>query len=222
MLRRGTKAILLFVLFLVAIVAYQRLQTGIATEVYRDRLRVLSHRYEDLRQTYNQAVKRTAVTELVVDGGRLSVVIRTVEGVRQVIQTPFDPYGEVFVDYVVIDGRLWIRRLFDAHTRPSEALVFDPLLGEVDWDAPEVAYGKAVYRRLGEGRWVVTVTGDGSLGLAIRSDPTGPIELTPCPSVQDYPQIQRQIDREIERIGVADVWGKLIGLGATMGPDPNR
>ncbi len=210
MLRRTTKIMLFFISGLTAMVIYQRLEGGIAAEIYRDRLKALSHSYEHLRQTHNQAVKRTAVTELMVSGGRLSVVIKTADGMRQVIDTPFDPYSEVFVDYVVIEGRLWIRRLFDARTQPTDALVLDPLLGEVDWDAPETVYGKAVYRRLGEGRWVVTVTGSGSLGLARRPDQGEPIELTPAPAVQDYPQLQRQIDRQIDQIGIGQVLGKLI------------
>jgi len=47
-----------------------------------------------------------------------------------------------------------------------DALVnVDPNLAEVDWNRVGHHSGKAVYRSLTEGRWLVTVTGDGSLGL---------------------------------------------------------
>lgn len=98
------------------VMGYRLVRSDIAAEIYRERLRSLADSYDQLRRTYNDAVKKTAVTELIVREGRLSVAVRTVEGVRQVIDTPFDPSNEVFVDYIVLDGRLWIRRVFDSHT----------------------------------------------------------------------------------------------------------
>ena len=212
MRRQGARLLGLLVLILTVVVGYQWLQREIAVGVYRDRLKAMGHRYERMRQDYNEAVTRTAVTELVVDRGRLSVVVRTLAGVRQTIQTPFDPNDEVFVDYVVIDGRLLVRRVFDAKTPPSQAMVLDRLLGHVDWDAPNAACGKAVYRRLSQGRWVVTVTGDGSLGLAKRPDHDAG-SLTFSPSVKDYPQVQSEIKHQVDQIGLRDVLGKLIGPG---------
>ena len=51
----------------------------------------MSEDYGELRDRYNAAVRRTAVTELVVEDGKLSVVIRTDDGEIQVLQSPFDP-----------------------------------------------------------------------------------------------------------------------------------
>lgn len=201
------------VLWVVAAVAaagvgYQWVRNRITSDIYRDRLIALSQNYEQLRRQYNEAVKRTAVTELIVEGNTVSVAICTADGQRKVIETPLRADGELYVDYVVLDGRLWIRRVFDARTPPSDAVVIDPLLREVDWDSPKMKYGKAVYRRLGEGRWVVTVTGDGSLGLA-QLEPETPAVLAPPPPVRDYPQIEREIDEQIDRIGIRDVLWRL-------------
>lgn len=212
MFRRSTMVLVVLTLSLAGVVVYQRVRGRMAAQIYRQRLQSLSDSYERLRLTYNEAVKKTAVTELIVDGGRLSVVIRTVEGDRRVVETPFDPYGEVFVDYVVTDGRLWIRRVFDGRTAPENGLVLDPLTDGVDWDGPGVAHGKAVYRRLDEGRWVVTVTGDGSLGLARCADDRD-VDLVPSPPVQDYTQIEHDLNGQIERIGVGDILRQLGSLG---------
>lgn len=144
--------------------------------------------FDTLREQYNQAVTRTAVTELHVRDGRLSVVVRTIDGDEKRIDTPYDPSGEIYVDYVVMRGRLWIRRVFDARTPPEQALVIDPSLGTLDWDDTELAHGKAVYRRLDEGAWIITVTGDGSLGLA-RCDDHTDYELAGPPVVRQYEPI---------------------------------
>jgi hypothetical protein len=176
--------------------------------VYRDRLKVLTDDYEGLRKNYNQAVRKTAVTELLVEGKSLCVSIRTAEGVLKSIPTPFDPSGEIYVDYVVIDGRLWIRRIFDARTPPEKGVVIDPKLADVDWSNAGVAHGKAVYRSLTEGRWVVTVTGDGSLGLTL-ADRNAPPDLSPPPQVRDYDQIEREVKVDVDRIGVGDVMGQI-------------
>jgi hypothetical protein len=98
--------------------------------------------------------------------GTLSVVIRTADGDTQVLNSPFDPSQEIYVAYVVSNGRLWIRRVFDESTPPGQDMVIDPRFTDVDWSADEKSHGKAAYRALGEGHWVVDVTGDGSLGLA--------------------------------------------------------
>ena len=67
------------------------------------------------------------------------------------------------------------------------------------------AVGKAVYRRLHDGRWIVTVSGDGSLGLA-HLDPGEPEpELAPPPPVKSYEQVEAELGARIERIGPAQV-----------------
>ena len=166
------------------------LRTRNAAERYRQQLAELDNDYRQLRETYNEAVARTAVTELLVEGGRVNVVIRTAEGELKRIETPFDANAEIYVDYVVLGNRLWIRRVFDNSTPPNDAVVINPVLKDVDWNASHAQYGKAVYRQLAEGRWVITVTGDGSLGLA-RADAEEPISLAPPPTVRDYDPIER-------------------------------
>ena len=176
-----------------AFAAFRLLEASITAEVYRERLLELSSDYESLRGQYNQAVRRTAVTELLVAEDQLTVVIRTAEGDLQALPTPFDPRQEIYVDYVVHDGRLWIRRIFDEKTPPEQGLIVDPRFADVDWNAEAASHGKATYRALSEGRWVVDVTGDGSLGLALR-DPREPVLLSPPPPVREFGPIEHAVD----------------------------
>jgi len=207
--RRLLLAGLLGAVALAGVVGYDHLRSNIELRLYQDRLRDLSGKYQTLRDQYNEAVRKTAVTELVVEDGELSVEIRTAEGALRRIETPFDPDQEIYVDYIVLDGRLWIRRVFDEQTSPRSGLVIDPPLAELDWSDPRLAHGKAVYRQLGEGRWVVTVTGDGSLGLARRSRDIEPVLSSP-PVVKEYEQIRDQIDADVDQVGLFDV---LRGVG---------
>lgn len=202
-----------------SVVGYRLVESRVASDIYRQRLQALNSDYEALRTQYNEAVRRTAVTELLVEGGELSVIVRNAEGVQSTLETPFDPSGEIYVDYVLVSGRLLIRRVFDEHTSPRDAMVIDPGL-KVNWDDPRLAVGKAVYRRLDEGRWIVSVTGDGSLGLA-RADSDEPGMLPPPPDVRDYPQLEREIAAEIDEIGAGDVWGWLVGAEAKPKSDSN-
>ena len=165
------------------------MRTRSEADRYRRQLADLSGNFRQLRDTYNQAVARTAVTELLVADGSVCVVIRTAEGEVKRIATPFDPQAEIYVDYVILGNRLWIRRVFDNATPPIEAVVVNPLLQDVDWDADHARHGKAVYRRLREGRWVITVTGDGSLGLA-QAEEREPVVLAPPPLLHDYEPVE--------------------------------
>ena len=185
MVRRIRTVVFLVAVAVATATAYQWLRGRIALDVTRDRLATLGREYEQLRRTYNEAVRRTAVTELLVRDGVLSVSIRTAQGVHEQIPTPFDPSYEIYVDYVVCDGRLWIRRVYDEQTAPGEGQVIDPAWAMIDWNAPGVAHGKTVYRQLSEGRWVITVSGDGSLGLALRDD-DDITELSPPPPVRPF------------------------------------
>lgn len=194
----------------VAGLGYRFVRADLAAGVYRARLENLVDDYENLRATYNEAVRRTAVTELVVADGKLGVRVRSAAGVMRDIPTPYDPTGEIYVDYVVLDGRLWIRRVFDSKTPPGEGLIIDPVVADVDWDSAEARHGKAVYRRLGEGRWVVTVTGQGSLGLERVTDDRD-AELIPAPEVHEYAEETEMADDEVGRLGPGDVWAWVTG-----------
>ncbi|RMH26100.1 MAG: hypothetical protein D6693_07845 [Planctomycetota bacterium] len=150
-------------------------------------LQTLRERYEALADRYDAAVSRTAVTELdVSEDGSVAVIVRDAAGPLRRIQTPFNAADEIYVDYAVIDGRLWIRRVFDAHTPPGSAVVVDPIVETIDWDQRPGGFGQAVYRSLAPGRWVVTVTGNGSLGLA-RADE--PVDLRHRPIVEPFGEV---------------------------------
>ena len=69
-------------------------------------LESLARDYSALRETYNEAVRKSVVTELLVKNGTLCVVVRNAAGERETIETPFDPSREIYVDYVLVDGRL--------------------------------------------------------------------------------------------------------------------
>ena len=210
MTRRIQTAVGVVFLLVIAAVGYRLARSKVEIDIYRDRLASVADDYELLRSMYNQAVTRTAITELVVEDGKLSVVIRTIEGVERVIETPFDPSREIYCDYVVKDGRIWIRRVYDDRTPAREGLVIDEAFRHVDWSDPSAPYGKAVYRSLGEGRWVVTVTGDGSLGLA-RAASGGEAALSGPPPVRDYEEMEKEIDDSLREVGIAEVVKRVVG-----------
>jgi len=218
--RALTTLALVVVASLAVLMGYRFARASVAAEVYRDRLTALASEHAALRDRYNDAVRRSAVTELVVDRGTLTVRVRSGReggggGVLREVRTPFDPSGEIYVDYAVLDGRLWIRRVFDDKTPPSAGLVIDPELSSVDWGAGEgggLRVGKAVYRSLSDGRWVVSVTGQGSLGLTR----VGPVEaaaaeLMAAPEVREFDEITGEADRAADAIGWREVWGWVRG-----------
>jgi hypothetical protein len=191
--------LLIAVLGLGGFAGYRLVRSDVEAAVYRSRLEEATRDYEALRESYNEAIRRTAVTELRVDRGVLSVAIRNAIGDVRVIETPYDPSREIYVDYAILDGRLWIRRVFDAGTPPEEGLLIDPDLADVDWDADPDGYGKAAYRSLAEGIWVVTATGDGSLGLGRRRSGDA-AELAPAPIVRTYEPLETAVDRKLGAI----------------------
>ncbi|MCB9845917.1 MAG: hypothetical protein H6811_08040 [Phycisphaeraceae bacterium] len=191
------------------ILAYRMLRADVAAGIYRERLATLAGEYDKLEDLYNTAIKKTHVTELIVRDGRLSVRIRSALGLLREIPTDLDPSREVYVDYVVMDGRLWIRRVFDSATPPDQALVIDPGVGEIDWTDPAAGHGKAVYRRLEEGRWIVSVTGNGALGLSRAEDDD--VHLSGPPEVRDFDSITTDADAFVEGIGLNEVWARLVG-----------
>ncbi len=167
----------------------QLVQTQMQAERYRDKYEQKQQEYNQLSANYNQAITRTAVTELLVEDGRLYVIILTAAGELKRIDTPYLPDTEVYVDYAVLNGRIWIRRVFDSRTPPGQGVLINPELADIDWNAESAAYGKAVYRKLEPGRWIVTVTGDGSLGLA-KATGRRPTELMAPPEVRDFAPTQ--------------------------------
>lgn len=181
-----------------------------ANSVYQTRLRELSTDYESLRSQYNTAVRQTAVTELVVRDRSVTVQVRTIEGTVETIETRADADKEVYVDFALIEGRLWIRRVFDADTPPSQATVINPKLAVVDWDAQNALVGQAVYRQLGEGRWVVNASGDGALALT-RVPEDQIVNLAPPPEIGAFDEIQSQVDEEIEKVSWRDIFAAVMG-----------
>lgn len=190
---------------------YFAMRAHLASEIYRDRLVELSQEYEQLAEEYRAAVRKSAVTELRVFEGKLSVIIRTSEGVFRELETPYDPTGEIYVDYVVLNNRLWIRRVFDQHTSPSQGIIIDPRFVDIDWqDRADEEHGKAVYRRLSEGRWAITVTGSGALGLQ-RISADARIEWVSAPEIRDFSELEESIRRDSERIGPVEIARRLVG-----------
>ncbi len=184
---------------------YTWLKGRLAVAVYRHRVQALRAEYDGLRERYNAAVRRTAVTELEVAGGRLAVCVRTADGLLARVQTPYDPRNEIYVDYIVANARLWIRRVFDSATPPEAGIVIDPKLAIINWQDDSIRYGKAVYRQLAEGRWIITVTGDGSLGLAQLPEDGQPPPLAAAPPVKDYSEIAADGRPDPDRIRLRDV-----------------
>jgi len=189
---------------------FRLLEARLTADVYRARLAALGERYAELAGRYDEAVRRTAVTELVVAGGRLEVHVRNAAGLERAIPTPFDPTAEIYVDYAVLDGRLWIRRVFDERTPPLDGVLVDPNLAHVDWNEAGARHGKATYRSLDEGRWIVTVSGNGALGLE-RAPERGLPELAPAPEVQDYAPVGEVIRTELSGLSPLEVVRQLFG-----------
>ncbi len=181
-----------------------------ASQVYQDRLRELSGEYETLRTQYNSAVRQTAVTELVVKDRSVTVHVRTIEGESEAIETACNADKEIYVDFALVDGRLWIRRVFDSDTPPSKATVINPKLADVDWESEGALVGQAVYRMLGEGRWVVRAGGDGALGLA-RVEDDEVVSLSAPPEVRSFDEVQSVVDDEIGKVGWRDVFAAVVG-----------
>lgn len=199
-------------LALAAIAGYQWARASLAQEIYRDRLVGLQDEHRQLTEQYNQAVTPRPVTELLVEDGIVCVTINKGGGEVVRVPTPFNAWeNELFVDYALVDGRLLIRRVFDEHTaaRSEKTVVVDPKLVEVDWDSPAIPYGKAIYRsRMADGRWIISVTGDGSLGLKQVAD-EAPVQLETRPAVKAFEPIDKQANQDVASIGVGDIWRHL-------------
>ena len=215
-LRFVTAASLVVLAGAVAITGYRLVRAGLVEGVYRDRLEALGTQYESLREQYNVAVRRTAVTELIVteasdaSPSQVQVRVRTIDGELTTIDTPFRAGSEISVDAVVLDGRLWIRRVFDARTPPEQGVVIDPAIAGIDWaGASERTIGKAVYRGITPGRWVVSVSGDGSLTL-VRND-TKDVELARGPEVLEFDEFKDKLEDDLAKLSASDIWAAVVG-----------
>ena len=201
--------LLALLLLLAAWAAYKWLALATAEQIYRDRLADVGREYEALRGLYNQAIQKTAVTELVVRDDRLFVEIVTAAGTLEEIVTPYDPSREIHVDYVVSDGRLWIRRIHDDQTPPERAMVIDPEQVEVAWDDDGEVHGLTIYRPLAPGRWVVSVTTNGALSIVRKKDD----EITPLrppPEIREFDQMERKLRSDLAEIGPLDIARRIL------------
>lgn len=196
-------------LALLAVAGLTFTRASVENEIYEQRIRALTAEFTILRDQYNDAVRQTTVTELVVEGGSLSVAVRDGLGERAVIETPYDPSREVYVDFAVVGGRVWIRRVFDDATPPSLATVIDPTYAEIDWDSAEAQVGKAVYRSLSEGRWVISVTGNGGLGLR-PARPDELVTLSEAPRVTSFDEIEAEAEEAAADVTLRDVLDRLM------------
>lgn len=190
--------------FLILLGLFLWIREEVVSRIYREKLDTLSADYADLASHYNHAVRQSAVTELEVTADSVDVLIRTVDGDIRRIPTSFDPRGEIYLDYLVGNGRIWMRRVFDASTPPANALLIDPLWEEVDWPSSDMQYGKAIYRSLEPGTWSIQVSGNGALSL-LPVDRSRLQILKANPQIRSYEEIQTEIDQEIREIGFADI-----------------
>lgn len=175
----------------------------VTNRIYQEKLDQLAADYVALTTHYNDAVRRSAITELEVTADSLNVLIRTTDGQVQRIHTPYDPNREIYVDFLVGNGRIWIRRVFDDQTPPSEATLIDPVWDEVDWERPDLSYGKAIYRSLKPGLWSIQVSGSGALTLEPVSYSLAE-RLKTSPEVRSYEEIQISLEEEIKHISLKD------------------
>ena len=65
----GTLAFVM-ILAVAGLFGFRLIHSQIITDLYRDRLLSLGRDYDRLRRSYNEAVRKTAVTELIVQDGR--------------------------------------------------------------------------------------------------------------------------------------------------------
>jgi hypothetical protein len=112
---------------------------------------------------------------------------------------------------VVNGGRIWIRRVFDQATAPENALVIEPEWALVDWNDPDHAYGKAVYRSLTPGIWSIRVSGNGALSLMPVERTDRPL-LTFSPGIRDFDEWRVRMEQQRREIGMADLWTFVVSL----------
>lgn len=179
-----------------------------AEDIYRDRLTGLAADYAKLRDQYERALSQSVVTELEIKDGQLTVSYRRGDGEVVHVPTSLDTSKEIFVDFYVAGNRVGIRRIFDSSMAPDQALVLDEPWNLLAADAPPTTFGRAVYRRLDEGRWSVTMTGNGSLGLEQLPAGHRPALVPPPPLITPEAPVLAS-EQEIDQITVSDMVGWL-------------
>lgn len=189
---------------------YFWLREEVTTRIYRNKLEALAHEYLVLSDQYNEAVRQSAVTELEVTEDSIAVIVRTADGQIRKQMTPYNPAREIYVDYLVGNGRIWIRRVFDSSTPPDEATLIDPVWETVQWDTASLDYGKAIYRSLQPGIWSIQVSGNGALSLE-KVDRSLAATLEAAPEIRSYEEIRMEIEQDVKEIGPADLWGFITG-----------
>ena len=189
----------------ICVCGYFWVREEVTSRIYRQKIETLAADYSALADQYNHAVRQSAITELEVDEDSVAVLIRTVDGAVKRIETAYDPRKEIFIDYIVGRGRIWIRRVFDQSTPPEAALVIDPVWENVDWDSNEVKFGKVIYRSLSPGIWTIQVSGNGSLNLE-PSAAANTDSLVSAPPIQSFEEIKLALDEEVRSITLADIW----------------
>ncbi|MBC2595331.1 hypothetical protein H5P28_13770 [Ruficoccus amylovorans] len=200
--------LLLAVTGAVGVAGLKLTRAQMAEDIYRDRLTGLASDYARLRDQYERALSQSVVTELDIRNGKLTVRYQRGDGQVAEIPTPLDTTKEIFVDFYVAGNRVGIRRVFDSSMPPDQALVLDEPWDIMANDAPPTTFGRAVYRRLGEGRWSVTMTGNGSLGL--DQVPAGQRSNLAPPPPQITPEAPVMASEQaIEEITVTDMFGWL-------------
>lgn len=191
------------------VLGYQVLRNGVAADVYHDRLVELNDDHNELIGQYNKAVTRTAVTELLIENGTVCVNVRTADGQLEPHPVDANPAHPIYVDYVVKDSRLLIRRVFDSKSVPDDAGVIDSALLNLDWTDPTLKHGQAIYRQLTDGRWIVTVSGDGSLALA-KVEADVEVDLLTAPKIGEFDPVE-STQEAIKQISPSDVLGRFLG-----------
>ena len=217
MIRRlGTVAFILLVAAAL-LLGYWVIHAHLASKLLRDRIQTLAGECEPLRKNYNSAVKKTVVTELLVqDDDTICVVFVSADGSEQVRPTPFKRGSLLYVDYVIKqDGRLLLRGVFDYDTAPSAGVAINADFQTIErWKNKEVKAGNAVSQLVDKkGRWVVEVTGNGSLQLSKADDKAPRVPLVVSPQIKDFSQITKEIDASIGDIGPGDVFKAIVGGG---------
>ena len=209
-MHRGVSSVMLLTLFGgVSYMGYQVLRNRVAAEVYEERLIETTEELNELSAQYNKAVTLTAVTELEVGAQDVFVNVRTADGMVERHAVEVDPANDIYVDYVVKNGRLLIRRVFDSTRAPDDAGAIDSKLIKLDWNDPAISHGQAIYRKLTPGRWIVAASGTGALTLA-KVEADAEVELMPAPAIGAFKPVEETV-KEIDKIGPSDVLGRFFG-----------